>query len=366
MVEWKLASSLTLLLSLLAASSVSAEGRFTGLEATLREELQAKVIPGAAVAVVEGDRLTFVATQGVLNVETREPVKPESLFRLGSTTQMFTAAAVVLLSEQKKLRLDAPIGQFASGLSPRIAALTMDQLLSHRSGLSDDVAANGPHDERALADAVRSWDGRRLVTAPGSIYSHANPGYHLAGYVLQEVSGKPFADQMNDSLFAPLGMRRTTFRPLLALTYSAAAGHAVDVDARPVVVRPLADNMPAWPSGQMFSNVVDLANFAMAFMNEGKLQGVQVLPPSVIKIMSSEHARPPTGRFTYGYGLERTMIGRESVLEHAGSLRGYGSFIRMFPGRKVAIVVLTNVTSGTLPKTVEAASDITTGTKVAE
>jgi CubicO group peptidase (beta-lactamase class C family) len=363
MVERKLAPLLWIFACCFDLAPAHAEGRFTGLEATLREELQAKVIPGAAVAVVEGDRVTFVAAQGVLNVETREPVKPESLFRLGSTTKMFTATAVVLLSEQKKLRLDAPIGQVASGLSPRIAALTMDQLLSHRSGLSDEVAANGPHDERALADAVRSWDGRRLFTDPGSIYSYANPGYNLAGYVLQEVSGKPFADQMNDSLFAPLGMRRTTFRPMLALTYSAAAGHSFDVDARPVVVRPLADNMPAWPSGQMFSNVLDLANFTIAFMNDGKLQGVQVLPPSAIKILSSEHARPPTGRFTYGYGLERTMSGGEFVLEHGGSLRGYGSFIRMFPGRKAAVIVLTNVTSGELPKTVEAASQIATGTK---
>src|SRR5689334_21045372 len=116
---------------------------FSSLETVAREELQQTRAPGAAIAIVLGDRIIYAKGFGVANVETEEAVRPEMLFRLGSTTKMFTAATLVTLAEQGKINLKEPIGKYVQGLSPQIAQLTAHKLLSHTSGLLDEAAMYG-------------------------------------------------------------------------------------------------------------------------------------------------------------------------------------------------------------------------------
>ena len=108
---------------------------FAELEKVALDELKATNTPGVAIGIVRGDRLVYAKGFGTSNVETGAPVTPNMLFRLGSTTKMFTAAALVQLAEAGKLKLDDPIGKYSKGLSPKIAQLTSHQLLSHTGGL---------------------------------------------------------------------------------------------------------------------------------------------------------------------------------------------------------------------------------------
>jgi CubicO group peptidase (beta-lactamase class C family) len=151
---------------------------------------------------------------------------------------MFTAAALVTLAEQGKIKLDAPIGNYVKGLFPKLSALTAHQLLTHTAGLRDE--GNEPiglHDDSALASYVLSWKDNYFFTDPGKIYSYSNPGFRLAGFVVQEISGKPYADVMEEIIFKPLGMDRTTLRPTLAMTYPFSQGH--DGADKTAVVRPI-------------------------------------------------------------------------------------------------------------------------------
>src|SRR5260370_31548022 len=100
---------------------------FDELEATVNEELKATNTPGAAVAVIVGDRVVFAKGFGVSNIETRTPVTPDTRFRIASTTKMLTAAALVALAEQGKIKLDEPIGKYVKGLSPDISEVTVHQ-----------------------------------------------------------------------------------------------------------------------------------------------------------------------------------------------------------------------------------------------
>ena len=234
---------------------------FSELEATVNEELKATNIPGAAVAVVIGDRVVFAKGFGVSDIETGTPVNPDTLFRIASTTKMLTAAAAVALAQQGKLELNAPIGKYLP-LSPKLASVTMNQLLSHTAGIRDGASFNGPHDDSALANFVRSWTDDYLVAEPGEIFSYSNLGYVLAARVLEEVIGKPFADVMNDVLFRPLGMRRTTLRPIMAMTYPLAQGHDIlSGQTNPTIVRPFADDSRYWANGGVFTSVLDFARF---------------------------------------------------------------------------------------------------------
>jgi CubicO group peptidase (beta-lactamase class C family) len=327
---------------------------FNDLERVAAEELKATGIPGAAVAVVQGDRVVFARGFGVCSAEGGSPVTADTLFRLGSTTKMFTAVAVVQLVEEGKLKLDEPVGKHVKGSKEPFAALTPHQLLTHTAGITDEAPWFGLHDDTALGQKVRSWGPDFRFTEPGRVYSYSNPGYWLAGLVVEEVSGRPFADRLAESLFGPLGMRRTTFRPTLAMTYPLAVGHALE-GGKATVIRPLADNAATWPAGSIFSSANDLSRFAVAFLNAGQLDGKPVLSPSLIQALSSPHVPIPGGPDHYGYGLHIGTHRGLHVLEHGGSRSGYGSQVMMVPDRKVAVIVLANSTAARLPKTLDAA-----------
>ena len=245
---------------------------FSSLEKVAREELQQTNTPGAAVAVVLGDRVIYEKGFGIANVETEAPVTPDMLFRLGSTTKMFTATALVLLADQGKINLNEPIGKYITGLTPTLSQITAHQLLSHTSGIIDEAPMFGSNDESALGDGIRLWKDDRFFTDPGKIYSYSNPGFWLAGFLSETVGGRAYADQLAESVFKPLGMSRSTLRPLVAITYPLAQGHDV-TNGRPAVVRPAANNTATWPAGSIFSSVRDLSRFVIAFVNDGRIDG---------------------------------------------------------------------------------------------
>ena len=332
---------------------------FSQVEKTVLEELKETNTPGATVAIVSGERVVYTKAFGTSNVETGAPMTPGMLFRIGSTTKMFTATALVTLAEEGKLKLDEAIGKHVDGLNPKIAGLTTHQLLSHTAGIIDEAPMYGDHDDSAMGRTIRSWKDDQLFTEPGKIISYSNPGYWLAGFVVETISGKPYADQMSENIFKPLGMTRTTFRPTVAMTYPLAQGHNAAGKSAPTVVRPFADNAASWPAGSMFTNVLDLSRFIIAFMNGGKLEGKQVLSPQVIAKLSTPQVSIPSDQNAkYGYGLMISNYRGVRVVEHGGSRSGYGSVIKMAPEHRFAVIVLGNRTGVALNKTAEKAMEL--------
>lgn len=332
---------------------------FSQLEKVALEELKETNTPGATIAIVSGDRVIYTRAFGISSVETGAPMTPEMLFRIGSTTKMFTAAALVTLAEQGKLKLDDAIGKHVDGLNPKIVGLTAHQLLTHTAGIIDEAPMYGDHDDSAMGRTIRSWKEDQLFTEPGKIISYSNPGYWLAGFVVESISKKPFADQLSESIFKPLGMTSTTFRPTVAMTYPLAQGHNAAGKSTPTVVRPFADNAASWPAGSMFTNVRDLSRFIIAFMNGGKLESKQVLSPHVIaKLSTPQVSIPSDPNAKYGYGLMISNYRSVRVVEHGGSRSGYGSVIKMAPDHRFAVIVLGNRSGVALNKTAEKAMEL--------
>lgn len=143
---------------------------FAELDEVVEAELKDGHTPGAAVAVVSGDRVVYAKGFGVTSAEDGgRAVTPETLFRMGSTTKMFTAAALVTLASEGKIRLNAPVGDFVKNLPPKIAALTAHQLLSQSSGLRDFAPAVTSDDDAALAKNIRAWTDDLFFTEPNRI-----------------------------------------------------------------------------------------------------------------------------------------------------------------------------------------------------
>lgn len=330
------------------------------IERVAIDELHSTRTPGAAAAVILGDRVVFSQGYGVADVETGAPVTGDMLFRLGSTTKMFTAAAVVGLAMEGKIDLDAPVGRYITGLDETIGKLTASHLLSHTSGLHDEAPMFGSHDETALGNGIHAWKADFLFASPGRIYSYSNPGFWLAGYLAEVVSGKPYADVIDDRLFKPLGMKRSTLRPTMAMTWPLAQGHQVEND-KLAVIRPAADNAAGWPAGSIFSSALDLSRFVIAFLNDGYVDGKKVLPSELIKLMSSPHAQIPGGDQQYGYGLGLSTRRGVQWVEHGGSRAGYGSLISMAPERRFAVIIVANRSGSGMPKLARAISEAMLG-----
>jgi CubicO group peptidase (beta-lactamase class C family) len=349
-----------------AASTVSAQQRiadFTQLEETVLEELKQTSTPGAAVAIISGERLVFAKGFGTANVETGVPVTPDMLFRVGSVTKMFTAAVLVSLAEDKQINLDEAIGKYAKGLHPKISRITAHQLMTHTAGLTDESPTDyGLHDDSALSAYVRSLNGDHFFTEADKIFSYSNPGFDVAGFLIEEVGGKPYADLMSERLFKPLGMNRTTFRPTVAMTYPLSQGHSASNEAKQTVIRPFGDNVAGWPDGFMFSSVHDLARFAIAFMNDGRIDGKEVLAPEMISKLSTPYvdiqSRFGFDNGKYGYGVFVHDPRGAPMIWHAGLIPGFGALFEMIPAHRFAVIVLANRSGSLLSRTAEKAMEL--------
>lgn len=130
------------------------------------DAMKAANTPGAAIAIVKGDQIVYAQGFGVTSLETNLPITTNTLFRLGSTTKVFTSAALVKAAAEGKLKLDAPIGNYVRGLDTKVAQVTMHQLLSHSSGLRDFAATVTSNDEDALFKMVREWKDDVFFGAP--------------------------------------------------------------------------------------------------------------------------------------------------------------------------------------------------------
>ena len=356
------------LLSLLLCSASLAFDKqqrvdFTQLEKVALEELKESNTPGAAVAVVSGDRLVFAKGFGVANIETGAPVTPDTLFRIGSVTKMFTAAVLVTLAENKRMKLDESISKYIEGLNFKLSQVTAHQLMSHTAGMTDESPSDyGSHDDSALAAYVRSLKEDHFFTEPGKIFSYSNPGFDVVGFLIEEVNRRPYADQMSDRLFKPLGMNSTTFRPTVAMTYPLSQGHHGSGKAKPSVIRPFGDNVAGWPDGFMFSSVNDLARFAIAFMNGGRIDERQIISPAVITKLSRPyadlHSRFGFENGSYGYGLFVHDHRGVHVVWHAGLLPGFGALLQMVPAQRFAVILLANKSEVLLNKTAEKAMEL--------
>ena len=329
------------------------------LSAAFAEELRATRTPGAAMAIVSGDRIVNARGIGVANIETREPVTPETLFRIGSATKMFTGLTAVLLAGDGRVRLDAPIGGYAKGLNPLLARLTLHQLLTHTGGLINEAAGSGPHDDAALGERVRRWGPEHIFAPPGDVYSYTGPGYWLAGYAMEQAGNAWYADLVATRVLAPLGMRRSTFRPTMAMTWPLALDHRVD-SAGPVLLRPYPDDVSTWPSGALFSSVTEMARFAIAFMNGGRIDGQQAIPAAAITTLATLQTEVPGAGDGCGYTYGLSLCTRDGVrtLSHYGFRVGSGAVMTMAPDQRFAVIILANRNGGIFARTERRAMEL--------
>lgn len=326
---------------------------FQALERDVEEQMQVAHVPGLALAVVQDLEVVYSRGFGITSVEDGGlPVTPETLFRIGSITKSMTTTAIMRLVESGNLDLDRPVRDYVPWLSfsqvGAVEQITLRRLLSHTAGLPTSHTRFGHRAPSGLEEYVREDVPRYpFVAPPGKLYSYSNPGIRIAGYIAQVVSGQLYTQLMQELVFDPLEMKRTTFDPTVAMTYPLAQSHDLHDDGTLRVQHRYADDTGGYPSGAVISTAIDLSHFAIMQMNHGRFGDRRILSAESVAEMHRIQADMYTVS-SAGYGLALVVDRYKGIrrVGHEGSISTFGSRLVMVPEAGTAVVLLFNRAPG--------------------
>jgi CubicO group peptidase (beta-lactamase class C family) len=312
------------------------------IDAYLAGQLADAGFPGAAVAIVRDGHLEHATAFGVAD-RTGRLVATDTPFVIGSLSKGLTAIAVLRLLDAGAIDLDAPASQylptFRTADQAASASITVRHLLNQMSGL--------PASAVDLSAPVTTLDGQvdrfttvSLASVPGTRYEYANANYVVLGALVQRVTGRPYAEAMDELVFGPLGMSRTTADLDDAQRNGLGDAHRLWFglsDSHAPLFRP--DVLPA---GFITSTATDLARVNEMILANGRVDGTAFLSPAAFSALTTGvvSAGPTGGRYAMGW-IETTIAG-EPALVHDGSTTDESAVQVVMPGRGLAIVLLTN------------------------
>ena len=175
----------------------------------IHAEMQRQHIPGLSLLVARKGEIVLAKGYGLANVELRVPVEPETVFQSGSVGKQFTATAVMMLVEEGKLKLDAPITDYLTDAPIAWKQVTIRELLSHTAGFGDYPEKFDFRKDYTEAEELRIIGGIPLAFYPGTKWSYSNLGYVTLGILIHRVTGEFYGDFLQKRIFGPLGMTST-------------------------------------------------------------------------------------------------------------------------------------------------------------
>lgn len=325
------------------------------LSGYVEELLEVRGLPGLSLAVTDRDGLVALATFGYADLSARRPVAPETAFEHGSIGKTFTAVLLLQLHDEGRLDLQAPVARYLPWFDVRSehGPVALHHLLTHTAGIvmGSDVSADSRFDVWALRETETGF-------APGERFHYSNVGYRTLGYLLEELTGRPYAKLVRERILKPLGMVATDPAVTGETRRCLAVGYERWYDDRPHrrhdpwVPAPWLETSTA--DGSLAGTAEDLAVFLRALLNRGS----GLLAPESFELMLRE-----ANEGTYGYGLES----RGTLVRHGGSMPGFGSTMLGDLEAGLGVVVLVNSTDeGNLTEEVaEAALDLYRGASAA-
>jgi len=339
----------------------------TQFEQYMKEFLEETKAPGVAVAVVSGDEVVYARGFGVKNLETGDPVTPETIFGVASVSKSFTCLAIMQLAEAGKLSPHDPVKKYIpdfdlpGGSGERV---TIHHLMTHTTGMpplpalnysirgntgidADEKPSEKPfpridnYDQ--LIDYIRTAD-YEVLGKPGEYLSYSNDSYGVLGAIIEKVTGQRFEDYIKDNVLKPLDMKRSMYDLKDLEAFDNVTSLYIKENDEVKYKRHWQVAPPFTACGWLKSTVLDLANYLRMYLGRGSFNGRQLLSPEGIERMCRSH-HPFSRDRGYGYGLVCMDDFRGATLiEHSGSLRGVASDIGFIPEKGLGVAVLSNLT----------------------
>lgn len=326
-------------------------------ETTLSErhdELQARVaeaakrmrVPGVAVGIYLDGAEDYVY-HGVTSIANPLPVDAGTLFQIGSTTKTYTGTAIMMLVEQGKVDLAAPVRRYLPDFRLRdedvAANVTVLHLLNHTAGWAGDFEADTGYGDDALARFVE-----RLIDAPqesglGERVSYNNASLCVAGRVIEVVTGKTYEQAIREMIYEPLGLEEHFFFPWEIMTRRFAAGHALYGDDLRVT-HWYESRAGHAPGAEHAASARDAIRYARFHLGDGEGIMRRETLDQMQTLTTPEAASPQAQQFGITWMIRE--IGGAKIVAHGGSCRGHQSAFEMVPERDFALTVLTSARHG--------------------
>lgn len=295
--------------------------------------------PGVVVGVTQGGKAEYARAFGMANVEHGVPLDLDSVLQIGSVSKQFTAFAVLLLSEQGKIDLDAPVKRYLDSFPDFEHEITLRHMVHHVSGLRSNVLygmLNGiaPEDvvtEDMLLTMLKNQ--KALNFEPDTFFSYCNMAYILLTRIVASVTGKPFGSHVDEAIFAPLGMGDSSF---LETRLQPVRNRAESYDVTPDGLLTCPVLHACCGSTNLNTTVTDMIKWANELIHP------TVFPASVVEKACTPHLCKNGHRTEYGYGLMIHEYKGRPVVEHGGVDAGYRAHIYMVPGDETAVLLLAN------------------------
>ena len=314
--------------------------------------------PGLAVAVVQNDRVVYAKGFGVKEFGKPDPVSPDTLFQIGSTTKAFTTTAMAMLVDEKKLEWDDPVRQhldyFHLNDPCADSLVTLRDIVSHRTGLSrhDELWDNSPWTRYEILHRIASI---KLTKPIRSAYQYNNIMFMAAGDVVASAAKMSWDDFVRTRIFQPLGMThtRTAFADWAPSDH--ATGHRYAHET--ITVQPALDDTNVGPAGSIKSSARDMAQWVRFQLTDGTIDGKRLVSEDALNETKSplmalrvdKHVRetnPFTHVQSYAMGWVVQDYRGELMVAHAGALNGFRTAVALLPDRHAGIVVMANMGRG--------------------
>ena len=322
------------------------------LDGIIEGNMDARHIAGTTISVIKNNQLYFSKGYGLSNVAKREKVDPStSLFRIGSVSKLFVWTAVMQLAEQEKLDLDTDINQYLNHFNVPDTydqPITLKHLMTHSAGFEEYVlnlfskdTLPPPSLESVFIDEMPT-----RIRPPGTFSSYSNHGTGIAAYIVEQISGLKWDDYVEQKIFAPLGMRQSTFRQPLPVAFKAnhSEGYTYEngeYDSHDFKTIPLA------PVGVASTTAHDITPFMIAHLQNGQYRNTRILDSATAVQMHTslfEHA-PSINGMCYGF-FDHSQNGHK-IIGHGGATEFFFSMLLLYPEHGSGIFISTNTDGGT-------------------
>jgi CubicO group peptidase (beta-lactamase class C family) len=306
-----------------AAGSVAGK-----IKAAITPLVEKNELAGAVFLVATKDKVIALDAVGYADVAAKKSMPSDAMFWIASQSKPITGAAVAILIDEGKVKLDDPVEKFLpefkgqkvkvakEGAEPTLEALensiTVRHLLAHTSGMPFRSAIEVPTlDRYTLEKRVKSYAETPLDSQPGTKYQYSNAGINTAARIIEVVTGKSFEDFLDERLLKPLEMNDTTFWPNESQAKRIARAYTTGEGGQGLREReieqlhyPLTDRTERFPmpAGGLFSTAADVAKFYQMLLNNGQWKGKQILSPEVVGALTSKQT-PDSLKDGYGLGF---------------------------------------------------------------
>jgi len=320
------------------AQAASDDALPTRIDMQAEEWLSISGAPSVSVAIVQNGVLAYAQAYGNAEVAPARAATPSTRYAIDSVSKEFTAAAVLMLAENRKLSLDDPIGKYVPDLGEASKA-TIRQVLNHTAGLRDfwpqDFVPPEMLRPTSTAAIIEEWARRPLDFAPGTDWQYSNTGYVVAGSIVERVSGASLFEFLQQHIFTPLRMERVTEDDTHPLPAADAVGYTRQ-GLGPTRRAPKEGAGWLFAAAELAMTPGDLARWDISLIDRTLLK-----PNSYTVLLEGVTLKDGT-RKDYGLGLYNERVQGRTRLGHDGAGSGFLAANRIWPQEKTAIIVLTN------------------------